>query len=219
MNYQAIVFVSTLAASCLWMNAAAVEEAAYRVIEKENAFEIREYAPQLLAEIVVSEDFEAAGDEAFDPLFRYISGDNRSSEKISMTAPVSQKSAGTSAGELIRMTSPVRQETSADDWVISFTMPSSYVPETVPVPTNPEIKIRSLPAQQFVAIRYSGFWDRESYLEKRAALEEWILERGLTITGSPVWARYNPPFTPWFVRRNEVLIPIGDYKADADGRI
>jgi len=64
------------------------------------------------------------------------------------------------------------------------------------------------PGRLVAAVRYSGSWSEEGYEENRARLEDYIQKRGLIKTGEPVWARYDPPFMPWFLRRNEVLIPV-----------
>jgi len=86
--------------------------------------------------------------------------------------------------------------------------PSSYSLETLPEQEDPQITLRQVPARRIVAVRYSGFWSEKGYLRYKLELESWIHERGLAIVGDPIWARYNPPFTPWFLRRNEILIPI-----------
>ena len=167
-------------------------------------FEIREYAPHILAEIVVEGNLEEAGNKAFRPLFRYISGDNKSRGKIAMTAPVSQEQ----KGERISMPAPVSQQSIQGKWAVSFMMPASYTLETLPTPDDPSIKLRQVPARRVAAVRYSGFWSEEKYLLNKAKLEAWIRENRLTVVGEPVWARYNPPFTLWFMRRNEILIPV-----------
>ncbi|MDT8377958.1 MAG: heme-binding protein [Desulfotignum sp.] len=186
------------------INAMAIEEAEYTVIKKDTHFEIRDYAPHIIAETVVQGNLKNAGDIAFKKLFRYISGDNRSRDKVSMTAPVSQKP----TGKKIEMTAPVAQQRDKESWVVSFMMPSSYTIKTLPEPENNEITLRQVPARRMAAIRYSGFWSEEGYLQHKAELESWINKMGLTVVGVPIWARYNPPFMPWFLRRNEVLIPI-----------
>jgi hypothetical protein len=186
------------------MNAMATEEASYKVLKTSGKFEIREYAPHILAETVVEGDLEGAGNKAFRRLFRYISGDNRSRAKLAMTAPVSQEK----AGEKIPMTAPVVQQRARDKWAVSFTMPASYTLESLPTPDDPQITLRLVPARRMAVVRYSGLWSENNYLQNRSELESWIRERGLTVTGDPVWARYNPPFTPWFLRRNEILIPL-----------
>jgi effector-binding domain-containing protein len=191
------------------MDAMAIEEATYNVVKKDDKFEIRDYAPHILAETVVEGDLEQAGSKAFNKLFRYISGDNRSRDKMAMTAPVSQEA----IGEKIKMTAPVGQQRVQDRWAVSFMMPASYTLETLPEPEDPDVTFRQVPARRMAAVRYSGFWSEKNYLRYKMELESWIHERGLTIVGDPVWARYNPPFTPWFLRRNEILIPV---KAGAD---
>jgi effector-binding domain-containing protein len=184
--------------------AMATEEAPYTIIKTDDIFELREYAPQVLAEIIVDGDLEGAGNKAFRPLFRYISGDNKSRGKISMTAPVSQEQ----KGEEISMTAPVSQQSVQGKWAVSFMMPASFTMETLPTPDDPNIKLRQVPARRVAAVRYSGFWSEEKYLLNKEKLEKWIKENRFTVTGEPVWARYNAPFTPWFMRRNEILIPV-----------
>jgi hypothetical protein len=186
------------------MDAMAIEEAPYKVVKKDNKFEIRDYTPHILAETVVEGDLEEAGNKAFNRLFRYISGDNRSRRKVAMTAPVSQEP----RGEKIKMTAPVGQQRVQERWAISFVMPSSFTLETLPEPEDPQITLRQVPTHRIAAVRYSGFWSEKGYLRYKLELESWIHERGLTIMGDPIWARYNSPLTPWFLRRNEILIPI-----------
>ena len=186
------------------VDSGAIEEATYKVVKKDNKFEIRDYAPHILAETVVEGNFEEAGNKAFNVLFGYISGDNRSREKLAMTAPVSQEP----KGEKIKMTVPVGQRRVQESWAVSFMMPASYTLETLPEPEDPKVTLRQVSARRMAAVRYSGFWSEKNYLRYKLALESWIHEKGLTIVGDPIWARYNSPFTPWFLRRNEVLIPV-----------
>lgn len=182
----------------------ATEEAAYTVLKSDDIFELREYAPQVLAEVIVDGDFEGAGNKAFRPLFRYISGENKTRGTIAMTAPVSQEQ----QGEKISMTAPVSQQRAQGRWAVSFTMPASFTLETLPIPDDPNIMLRQVPARRIAAVRYSGFWSEEKYLLHKEKLEKWIKDNRLTVTGEAVWARYNAPFTPWFMRRNEILIPV-----------
>ena len=185
-------------------NVMAIEEAPYKVLKSDRIFELREYEPHILAETVVDGDLEGAGNQAFRRLFRYISGDNRSRSKIAMTAPVSQES----KGEKISMTAPVSQENIQGKWAVSFMMPASYTMETLPVPDDQTIKLRQVPAQRVAAVRYSGFWSEEKYLLHKEKLEAWVRDNKFTAVGEPIWARYNPPFRLWFLRRNEILIPV-----------
>jgi len=186
------------------MDSMAIEEAKYKVLQKDNSFEIRDYAPHILAETIVEGDLEGAGNKAFNRLFRYISGNNRSRKKVAMTAPVSQRL----MGEKIKMTAPVGKRRVQEKWSVSFMMPASYTLETLPEPEDPNITLRQVPARRMASVRYSGFWSEKRYLKYKSKLVSWIRERGLSIVGEAIWARYNPPFTPWFLRRNEILIPI-----------
>ena len=191
----------------------AIEEANYEVVRKDNYFEIRDYAPHIIAETVVAGSLEDAGSKAFKILFGYISGGNRSRIKVEMTAPVSQQA----NSEQIKMTAPVGQRRTEDKWTISFMMPASYTLETLPEPENPNVVLRQIPSRRIATVRYTGLWSEKGYLKNKLKLERWIKDNGLNIVGDPIWARYNPPFTPWFLRRNEILIPIApDANQDTD---
>ena len=197
----ALLCVSSLLAV---KSAMAIEKAKYTVLEKEDSFEIRKYDPQIVAETFVEGDLENAGKEGFRRLYAYISGENTTKQSISMTAPVSQET----GSKKIAMTAPVQQEMKDNRWRITFLMPSEYTLETLPEPNDTRVRLTEEAGRLMVAVKYSGTWSQEGYEENRALLEEYIQKRGLTKTGEPVWARYDPPFMPWFLRRNEVLIPI-----------
>ena len=204
---HSISFILALALGLIIIGAVdsrAIEEAAYKVINVDGKFEIRDYTTHILAETVVEGDFKEAGNAAFKRLFRYISGDNRSRDRVAMTAPVSQ----VSTGEKIKMTAPVGQQRLQEKWTVSFMMPASYTLKTLPEPEDPKVTLRQVPARRIAAVRYSGFWSEQNYLRYKLELESWIKEKGFASVGDPIWARYNPPFTPWFLRRNEILIPI-----------
>jgi len=181
-----------------------IEKAKYQVIEKEGKFEVRQYQPQIVAETVVESDFDEAGNMAFRRLFNYISGENRSKKKIAMTAPVSQET----GSQKIAMTAPVNQRKSEGKYVVSFLMPSKYTIEALPEPLDSSVRLREIPARKVAAIRYSGTWSQKRYEAKKALLEEFIKNRGLRITGEDIFARYDPPFQLWFLRRNEVLFEV-----------
>ena len=185
-------------------SAMATEEAKYTLIEKIGVFEIRDYERHLLVETIVDSSLEDAGNQAFRKLFRYISGNNVASNTISMTAPVSQEA----RGRQIAMTAPVGQKPAEGGWAVSFMMPANYTLQTLPLPNDPTLMVREVPARRVAALRYSGTWSQKQYLANKEKLDTWIRSRGFTATGEPVWARYNPPFTLWFLRRNEILIPI-----------
>ena len=182
----------------------AAEEAKYSVSVKQDDLEVREYEPSIVAEVIVNDGFEDASSAAFRTLFNYISGDNTGRSKIAMTSPVSQKA----EPEKIAMTSPVGQQKAEQGWAISFMMPATYTMDTIPVPDDPAVVLREVPAYRAASIRYSGRWTEKSYKKHLALLREWIASENFEVVGEPVWARYNAPFTPWFARRNEILIPI-----------
>ena len=179
----------------------ALEEAKYTVERKQDPLEIRMYAPSIVAEVIVNDDFEAASGKAFRKLFNYISGDNTGRSKIAMTAPVSQQR----EPQKIAMTSPVGQRKSGQGWAISFMMPASFTMDTIPLPDDLAVVLREIPAHRAAAIRYSGTWSEKAYNKQLSELLEWIESENLQTTGNPVWARYNAPYTPWFMRRNEIF--------------
>ena len=193
-----------LFATLMTGNLMAVEEAEYSVLLKDETLEIRQYAPSIVAEVIVNDNFEDASNTAFRKLFKYISGSNSSRSKIAMTAPVSQEA----QSEKIAMTAPVGQRASEQGWAVSFMMPASYTMETIPLPEDASVKLREVPAYSAAAIRYSGTWSEKRYKKHLDILNNWIEQNELEATGTPLWARYNAPFTPWFMRRNEILIPV-----------
>ena len=182
----------------------AIEEAAYETILAHKNFEIRRYEPQIVAEIEVDGDFEEAGGNAFSQLFGYISGKNLSQKKMAMTAPVSQ----IHSSDKMDMTLPVSQQQKNGKWLVSFMMPSNYSLGELPKPEDSSIILRELPVRNVASIKYSGFWSEEKYLYNLGLLNIWISNQELNIIGLPIWARYDAPYTPWFMRRNEILIPI-----------
>ena len=185
----------------------AIEEPRFEVLAQDGAFELRDYAPYLVAETRVEADFESAGNLAFQRLFRYISGDNTAQQKIAMTAPVTQ-SRSDSRGEKIQMTAPVAQQADGTGYRVAFIVPAKYTIDTVPKPSDPTVQIRAVPARLVAVWRYSGRWTAANYQEHEAELRREIGARDLKVTGDPILARYNPPFMPSFLRRNEVLIPV-----------
>ena len=194
-------------------DAMSVEKLAYRTIEQDGRFELRMIEPHVVAETFVEGDFEDVGSEGFRRLVDYIGGANRTQARISMTAPVVQEP----ASEEIAMTAPVAQEKAGDRYRITFVMPSEYTLESLPQPIDPRIRLRAEPERRVAAIRYSGFWSRARYEDRERSLYDWIQQRGLEPIGEPVWARYDPPFTPWFLRRNEILIEVREPIATTPG--
>ena len=182
----------------------AFEERAYTVVQSDRSIEVRDYDPAIVAETIVDAEFEDAGSPGFRILVEYISGANTQRESIAMTAPVTQ----IPEGERIAMTAPVTQELVKQGYRITFMMPSGRTLEDLPIPLDDRIVLREEPGQRYVAIRYSGFWSEKNYQQKLETLTRWMSEKRLKAQGPAIWARYDPPFMPWFFRRNEILIPI-----------
>ena len=195
-------------AGCSVFGVESVEQAPYSVVQKDGAFEIREYDPMVVVETRVDAGFREAGNTAFRKLFAYISGENTASEKIAMTAPV--VAAQNSDGEKIAMTAPVTASAEGDSWVYRFVLPESYQLDTAPRPLNPEVKLLEVPATRVAAIRFSGRSTEKARQRKTEALNEWLSNAGIETTSDPRWAGYNAPWALPPFRRNEVLVDVAN---------
>ena len=184
----------------------ATPEPDYELVGEYEAFELRRYEPYVVAEVTVKGKFSRAGNKAFRPLFRFISGNNQSREKIPMTAPVTQAS-----GQEIPMTAPVTQQTAPgtpDVHRIGFVMPSGMRLADTPLPKDERVVHREEPERVMAVIRYSGTWSEKRFARHQDELLAALGAAGLAAVGDPVWARYNGPMTPWFVRRNEIMVEV-----------
>ena len=192
--------------------ALAYEEPAYEVLGEYDAYEIRRYAPYLVAETTVEGSFDEAGSRSFRRLFGYISGNNRRAERVDAAVPVSVGSAD--RGEEIKMTIPVVTTMPSGATVDSaaytyyFVMPSKFTAETLPRPNDERIRIREVPERVAAVVRYSGRSNEANYRENEQLLREALEADGVPMLGEPVFAVYNGPFTPWFMRRNEIMVEI-----------
>jgi hypothetical protein len=119
-----------------------------------------------------------------------------------MTAPVAQ------TPTKIAMTAPVAQTASAGGYLIQFAMPREWTLETLPEPTDSRVTLRAMPARTIAVIRYSGTWSQRGYAEHLKMLQDALAQSGLTWHGEPMWARYDPPWKPWFLRRNEIWLEL-----------
>ena len=171
-------------------------------------FEVRLYEPCVLADVTVSSDFQSAGSIAFRSLIGYISGNNEPNSKIAMTSPVVQETNAKASSTKIAMTSPVIQEITNDSQVVSFVMPAGMTLKDLPLPTNSKVSLRQLPEQLVAVSKFTGRWTEAAYDRQLAQLKQQLKANGITETGSPRIARFDPPWTPWFMRRNEIQIPI-----------
>jgi len=202
------ICVSFFTTGCSFFGIRNTEEAGYAVIDERNQIEIREYDELVVVETFVNADYEEAGTIAFRKLFAYISGENISKTKISMTAPVMSKEGDAPEGDKIPMTSPVLGQRQAKGWRYSFVLPAGYTLENAPLPSNPEVKLVVIPRKKVAVIRYSGSWKEHTMREKSEKLVEWIQANGLERLSSPRSARYDPPWTLPFLRRNEIMIDV-----------
>lgn len=183
------------------------EKPSYQTIEKSGDFELRLYAPMIVAETYVEGSFDRAANAGFQRLAGYIFGDNRAgagaaAEKIAMTSPVIVEA----GSQKIAMTAPITVESSAGRWRVGFVMPSRYSMATLPTPNNPGVTLREIPEQMTAAIVFSGFAGEGKVKAKTEALLAWMAGRGLEPVSTPQLARYNPPWTLPIFRRNEILI-------------
>ncbi len=186
--------------------AQAIEQPRFRVeqVLAADSLEVRRYEPYIVAEVVVPGPAEQAGNQGFSFLGGYIFGRNKGDRKIAMTAPVTQ----TAEPVKIAMTAPVAQSAREGGFAVQFMMPSSFTMETLPEPLDPRVQLREVPAQRVVAITYSGTWTQANYEEHLAKLRSAAQAAGLETHGEPVYARYNGPWVPWFMRKNEIWLNV-----------
>ena len=167
-----------------------VEQAKYDVLREINNVEIRHYPSLVIARV------DGYGDGGFNLLFNFITGNNQQKSKIAMTAPV--------VSEQIAMTAPVLSESDS----IAFVMPEGLTLETTPEPLDDRVKIIEIPARDVAALKFSGRWSNSIFKKKSKEMLEELTKAGIKTVGQVFTMRYNGPFTPWFMRRNEVAVEI-----------
>ncbi len=185
--------------------AMATEEPPFTVTLKAGDIELRDYPPLIAAEVTVGGDRNEAGGAGFRLLAGYIFGGNVKKQSIAMTAPVVQARTG---NEKIAMTAPVTQSGGPGRWIVQFIMPRGYTLATLPTPKDARVHLKTLPPSRLAVARFSGLAGEADVKKQTAALEAFIAEHHLRKAGEPSLARYDPPWTPWFMRRNEVWIPV-----------
>jgi hypothetical protein len=185
----------------------AIEIPQYTVLKKEKKFEQRQYKGYIKAEVTIkNESYDKASREGFRIIADFIFGNNTKRQKISMTAPVMQN---IKPSEIIAMTAPVNVNLlSNNTYNISFIMPSKYSLKTLPIPNNKKINIIEVESFKAAVLSFSGFVNKGIITIKKVELENWIKNENLISTGEIDIARYNPPWTPWFLRRNEIVMHI-----------
>ena len=185
--------------------AMAVETPPHKTVVRDGDYELRDYPALVVAEVTVDGEQKAAANKGFRLLAAYIFGANRKRQDIAMTAPVAQQP----AGEAIAMTAPVAQVPgAAGTWVVRFTMPSQWSLQTLPVPNDPAVTLRNTEPARFAVLRFSGLAKPDDVRERSAELLAWAKARKLRVAGPVSLAQYNPPWTLWFLRRNEVMVEV-----------
>jgi len=185
--------------------AVATEEPSFTVSLAEGDFEVRDYPTLVVAEVSVAGDRKEAASKGFRLLASYIFGGNIAKQKIAMTAPVTQSAAG---GEKIAMTAPVLQSGGDGNWVVRFIMPGGSALETLPQPNNPKVHLQAVAPARMAVVRFSGLARHDTIAANTDALLAFIKAQHLHTIGSPTLAQYDPPWKLWFLRRNELMIPI-----------
>ena len=190
-------------------NLSALEEPKYTVLKTYENIEIRNYDSYLVAEVDVEGAYNETGNEAFRILAGYIFGDNQSSTKMNMTAPVESEAIQTS--ERMNMTAPVFSNKNVNGYTYRFVMESKYTQETLPVPNNSKIRITEIKDRVMAVISFSGRWSQKNFDKHEQILVNDLKNEGIGVASEAIYARYNAPFTPWFLRRNEIMFEI-EYK-------
>lgn len=203
----ALAAVAAIAVAALSRSAQATEEPDHQVVRtlRDPDIELREYARYTVAEVVVPGPAAEAGSQAFPILAGYIFGKNKGERKLAMTAPVTQAAVPAK----LEMTAPVTQSAAPGGYRVQFVLPRGVAADTAPVPLDARIQLRDVPSTRVAVIRYSGFWSASNDEQHLAELQSALRTAGLAWTGEPVYSRYNPPFTPWFLRRNEIWLMLG----------
>ncbi|MDQ0754033.1 heme-binding protein [Arthrobacter sp. B3I4] len=184
------------------------EQQPYELVQRYPHFELRRYPAHVVAEVQVDASFDRAGNAAFRYLFNYISGNNTARQKLAMTAPVIQ---GTGSPQKIAMTVPVLQSGplpgsgAPAGFAVAFVLPAGMTAETAPVPADPKVTIRPVAGSLAAVVRFSGAGSEAAFERRNDGLQAALTLAGLTPVGPPRFARFDPPFKPWFLRRNEVV--------------
>lgn len=186
------------------MTSHAIEEPEYTVERQLDGVQIRHYPPFTVAETTVMASESDAGNQAFPILAGYIFGKNKGERKLAMTAPVTQAAVPVK----LEMTAPVTQAATAGGFLVQFVLPRGVTAATAPEPLDARVTLRDAPARLVAVIQYSGLWSEANYTEHLTQLQAALKTADIPWHGEPVFSRYNAPFTPWFLRRNEIWLHV-----------
>ncbi|MEO7966309.1 MAG: heme-binding protein [Gemmatimonadaceae bacterium] len=179
-------------------------EPAYRLVQHHDVFDVREYSPYLVAEVIVPGPADAASGAGFQLLARYIFGKNDGGRRLPMTAPVTQSPLPSPRATV----GTVTQTATGEAYVVQFVMPPGFTLATLPVPDDARIRLCEVPTRRVAVIRYSGRWTQANYDEHLAVLRRALVAQGIATTGEPTLSRYNAPYVPAFMRRNEIWLTL-----------
>ena len=200
-----LIFASLLIAN----RAMATEQPSYTASQQSGTIEVRQYGSMVAAEVSVAGDRETASSAGFRALAGYIFGGNSGKKSIAMTAPVVQAQAQ-AKGQSIAMTAPVMQTGDGKEWTVRFIMPKAMTMQNLPTPNNPQVKLVPLKPASFAAIRFSGSAREADIQRQTKLLQDYMAARSMKAAGPASLARYDPPWTPSMMRRNEIMIPIAN---------
>ena len=190
---QILLTIAMLSSLPAW---AEIEQPNYEVILEKDIFAIRDYTSVMAVETEVFSSRKEAASDAFRKLFRYISGENEDNLEISMTAPVAQTLANQN------------DDDSAERWIVRFFIPKNMAEENIPLPSEKGVTVSKLKAQRFASVSFRGSQSDKKIEENKAKLKAFITQNGYEVSGRPIYAFYDPPFIPWFLRDNEILLPV-----------
>ena len=198
--------MNLILSACSIVGVRALEEPAYQTQMQEGSFEIREYSSYLVAEVFMEEEnFDEASGDGFRMLADYIFGNN-----LSRSASVQMAGKAEAASENIAMTAPVQmdQGKKSNQWRMAFSLPSKWNLETAPVPNDQRVNLREISPERMVVLQFSGRMATQDLEEKEQELRQWAMKQGITVVGSVRTARYDPPWTLPFLRKNEVQLKV-----------
>ena len=217
MNLMNMRIFYTFILLLIGQNAMAIEEPAFKIVLKYEAFEVRQYAPMLVAETLIDGNLDEASNKGFRKIADYIFGNNSANQtgasaKIAMTAPVTLEP----VSEKIAMTAPVTLSAtqqggdmaSAIKWRVHFVMPAKYTLSNIPLPNNAEVKLREIPEKFFAVHSYTGFNSVSRVQTKSDELLAWLQSKNFKPLSSVQLSRYDPPWTLPMFRRNEIMVEI-----------
>ena len=190
---QILLTIAMLSSLPAW---AEIEQPNYEVILEKDIFAIRDYTSVMAVETEVFSSRKEAASDAFRKLFRYISGENEDNLEISMTSPVAQTLANQN------------DDDPAERWMVRFFLPRNMAEENIPLPSEKGVTVSKLKAQRFASVSFRGSQSDKKIEENTAKLKAFISQNGYEVSGRPIYAFYDPPFIPWFLRDNEILLPV-----------